>query len=94
MEISRWRQPPDSSPLRPAPRRVCRGLRRPAGADAFFSALRWLTPPANFRKPSGLEEAEVLRAGQRPTFIPAWGHAPGSADQERRGLKARFIPAP
>ena len=58
MEISRWRQPPDRGKIsiRPGmgvgiqPRRP---LHRPSGASALGGRFRWLTPPANFRCPSG-----------------------------------------
>ena len=56
MEISRWREPPDTSDIKPAPDGAAETVRFPAhpsGRIHFSDTIRWLAPPANFLSPSG-----------------------------------------
>ncbi len=60
-EISRWRKPPESAPRTSEPRmgrlnilEVNRLFQSPLrGSAAFLGWYRWLTPPANIKRPSG-----------------------------------------
>ena len=56
-EISRWRQPPEPHAERTRPggavERSPVEFQRPCRGGCLFPAIRWLTPPANFRCPSG-----------------------------------------
>ena len=46
-------------------------LRRPSGADALGGRFRWLTPPANFRCPSGTTDfpAPLLITPEPPVGV-------------------------
>ena len=66
MEISRWRQPPDHVPNKYPPRqgrRMKPDSSAPPGRIQCGVAIRWLTPPANFR-PSLRDSAqrEIMKA--------------------------------
>jgi len=59
MEISRWRKPPDPRQKEDAPRQGRWNTDAspipppPPGRIACERTIRWLAPPANFRRPFG-----------------------------------------
>ena len=57
-----------------APRQGRQNIRRPSGVKAFDRAIRWLTPPANFRGASGSKERPFFKVvAVRPAVLPAHG---------------------
>ena len=72
-EISRWRKPPDRCPKGAHPGGVLDVCGFPAslpGLTFLFSGVRWLAPPANFRRASGA----LGRASNGPLSIFPTAH--------------------
>ena len=72
-EISRWREPPEAVSMDPAPRQGCQKRDAMEGKSPFcrpcrgliplWGRVRWLTPPANFRNPSGIKTCSTFSGG-------------------------------
>ena len=55
LEISRWRKPPEQTPMEFAPAGAL-GFPTPLPGRMFVArTIRWLAPPANFRCPCGTD---------------------------------------